>query len=103
MSHYLKCIPLWCCIKDRIPSVKLSPYIEEILGLSGCTRVQVLGVLLAYHIYHSLHGETACSGARLEQLSKDCFKLYVLPNLNPPRGPGGRALAAGRSQIVAAV
>ena len=81
LVHYVHCIPLWSAVQDLIPQFVLSPFGEDILGVSSPSRAQFLGVLLGFHIYHTLKGEQHCTWERLKQVSQMCYKVYIMPHL----------------------
>ena len=93
LAHYLHCIPLWSCVQDLIPEFSLSPFSEVVVGYSSSvTKHQILGVLLGFHIYHSLKDEPNCSAERLKDVSSSCYKVFILPMLVKP---GARFVQGG--------
>eukprot|EP00973_Karenia_brevis_P030998 4276438-Karenia_brevis.AAC.1 len=54
MQHLFECDTLWYAIANAFPP--FSPFFThpELLGLPAHSPSQIYGVVLAYHVYHSL-------------------------------------------------
>ena len=78
--HLKQCIPLWSCVQDNIPEFILSPDVDVLLGLHSANPTQVLGVVLAFHIYHSCQNLVVVSERQLWEKGLANFVHFVQPH-----------------------
>ena len=76
----MNCVVLWSCVQDLLPSFQLSPFADEKLGLLSASKVQMLGTVLAFHIYHSCSDLVMVSEELLWEKGKANFHHFIAPH-----------------------
>eukprot|EP00973_Karenia_brevis_P000114 15091-Karenia_brevis.AAC.1 len=77
--HLRRCIPLWLCVKEHIQSFVLSPDVDVLLGLHNAAPDQLLGVVLAFHIYHGCRDFVSVGGETLMKIGKANYTHFMYP------------------------
>ena len=87
-NHYGNCVVLWSAIQNKIPRFQLSPHLPTILGFTAPSRDQILGISLAYFVYHSLRLQTNVPEAALNAAVVRQYAYHIGPLVNYPVQPG---------------